>query len=118
MINKAYHKGGSIGTEGIPDWITVGVLQVQTRGGFLHQFGFAVGVFLGVTAKVSVGWQRSGSGCISVGCFQVVLQTLHVIRGADTKQLGLLLLKHEKQYGTFVSLRLEKLLYLKSYSIF
>lgn len=85
-----------MGTEGIPEWITVGVLQVETRGSFLHQFGFAVGVFLGVTAEVGVGRYGSGRGCIPVGRSQVVLQTLNVIGGADTQEFGLLLLKHEK----------------------
>lgn len=84
-----------MGTAGIP-WVTVGVLHVETRGGFLHQFGFAVGVFLGVTAEVGVGRQGSGRGSVPVGCSQVVLQALHVIMGADTQQLGLLLLKHDK----------------------
>lgn len=85
-----------MGTKGIP-WITVGVLQVETRGGFLHQFRFAAGVLFGVTAQVGVGRQGSSRGCIPIGCSQVVLQTLHVIRGADTQQLGLLLLKYKKQ---------------------
>lgn len=96
-LNQTDHKGGSVGTEWIPNWITVGVLHVETRGAFLHQFGFAVGVFLGVTAEVSVGRQRSGRRCVAVCCSQVVLQTLHVVRGADTQQFSLLLLKHEKQ---------------------
>lgn len=60
-FDKAYHKGGSVGTPWVPDWITVGVLQVQTRGGFLDQMGFTVRVFLWVTSEVSVGRQRPSS---------------------------------------------------------
>lgn len=73
VINKTYHKGGSVGTQGIPYWITVGVLHVQTRGGSLHQLGFTVGVFLGITAKVSVGRVRSGRGRVSISRSQMVL---------------------------------------------
>lgn len=54
IISKAYRKGGSIGTVGVPQWITVGVLNVETRGSFLHQSGFAAGVFLGVAAQVGI----------------------------------------------------------------
>lgn len=96
IFDKAYHKGGSVGTHWVPDWITVGVLQVQTRGGFLDQLGFAVRVFLWVTSEVGVGRQWSGRWFITISSSQMILQALHVIRSTDAQQLSLLLLENRK----------------------
>lgn len=53
-------------------------------------------VFLGITTQVGVGRQGPGGGRVPIGSSYVVLQTLHVVGGADPQQLSLLLLKQEK----------------------
>ncbi|TNN47120.1 hypothetical protein EYF80_042686 [Liparis tanakae] len=102
--NKSpYREGGAVGAQGVPERIAVGVLQVEPGGGFLHQFGFAVGVFARVAAEVGVGRRGSGGRRVAVGRPQVVLQALHVFGGADAQQLGLLLLERERYREEWLS---------------
>lgn len=96
IFHEAYHTGGSVGTQWVPDWITVGVLQVQTRGGFLHQLELTFRVFLWVTSEVSVGRQRSSRRFVTISCSQMILQALHIICSTDAQQLSLLLLEDTK----------------------